>query len=1156
MSSKVDYSKIASYFNGINVPSSGASDIAKAILLNADVKRGAAPSQTSSDSPSLMGRIFDILSRPRYALVDTLIKGPEGLWKGLSGQDKPGFSDLLQKEGVTDPFIRNMAGFGLDLVADPINFVPVAPLVKGAKEGINALRGVEKAAPPVETALQSFVKKGELMHPENFGLPAGPKPVSIPDVLAGKAAISDVPKDILATKVPEGIKPISPDILPKPPLINPTSVLTKPLSKLAEFEPRHQLAADNILAKFDPAKSTAQINKTHPDTLNAKQQVWLYHRAIQEAKRTVKNPTWVASHANKIYAAVESALREKGYVPRLGTGENVSLYDVIKQTGNPTKYASTVLDNFAKDLTPKNPITHLVDKVRATSAVEDSNVIQHIADNASQSKALLQASNTLSDAAEAKVLNVVKNISKQTAKVSGISPVAVDTAGKVLEHVMVLGKAPAQLAIEQKANMIADILSKGHGPRGELNQAVTRALEKNLSNLPKWVVNDNKAVEFMMGRVATSWGQKDLRPFSLNAIGSSASTAAARGQRLFDLFKGLDDNQAVEALMAAQGMKTATSPGSAAAADQIAQMMDNLMSKSVGNSVVTRGVLDREMINKWMRHYKVGFEFNNSKKFVNFVTGETLDLSKGVDWLDTWRHVQVKEDPQKWIFKLQQALEQSTREKALFDEIGERFGQKIPGGSFKVKLEGYPYLQGYYFSEDIAKQLPRVIADWTLPPTMTDPLIRLYDRLLSMWKTGVTIYRPAHHIRNLVGDAYLGWLDGVNSVRPYTLAARVQRTLKGMYPTLADVDKLVELGAVGKQFSTPKVGEVLFRNKTGHPFTAEQIAAVAHQKGLLEHARTIEDIIDLGDASKFKPFGGKVQAVARGASELISHNTRLAHFIDKVMKSRGSALDVIFENAARRARKWHPTGIDLTSFERKFMRRVIPFYAWMRKSTPLLLEGMLMNPGKVLAVPKTFGAIQQAQGIQTNGIADPFPVDQMFPSWLKSEGIGPISDPTGFLGKFSNQSPPGYTMAGLGLNPLSTMVAQAAQPGKTLISSLTPLVGVPLALAAGKNLSTGQDITGPDAQPGAMAEYIGQQIPLWSMAQGITGVTPFGTQTKRGQSGDQTTEAFLNWLTAAGIKGTGPYIKQARYEKTRPAQVERTAQKNAFLAQLRQMTGG
>jgi hypothetical protein len=1180
----VDYSTIAKYFSGAHTPSSSANDIAKFILLNADVQRGGGKLPVSNE-PSLMGRIFDVLSRPRYAVANTikgLVKGEpdiRDLISGLSGTQKTSFSDVLSTAGVPDSAAKSMLGFGLDVGADPINYIPVAGIISKIK----AARDVGKAIPEI-TDIQKLLMKGDPVNPELYGLPAREEG-ALPEALVGSNPTTPVtfprnaleqgpiksseltldlpgiPSDKLplppitsaeSTRVPltTGQVPLRLEVKKQPVVTNTEKIIKEvpPVQSGTEFEPRHVKLADEILAKFDPAKTTAQINKLHPDTLNAKQQVWLYHRAINAAKSIAKKPEWVASHAHKIYAAMEESLRAKGFVPRLGSGENVSIYDTIRQMGGPPQ-AKLVLDHFAKDLSPKNPIWDSVEGLRAANAIDESKSVKFILDKASEAKSTLLASGALSDAGEKTALASIIKLANQTAKAAPISPAAESATSKLLKHVMDGGKTPTQIALEAKGAITRDILAGAKGSRAELNHIQTLALEKNLGKLPSWAINANKAVEFMMSRFATWWGQKDLRPMSLNAIGSSSATAAARGKALNNLFKGYDEAARSEAILAAQGLGQPTSVHTASLADEISKMMSNLVSQISGSSVVMRSAVDMKLLNKWMRNYGTGFEFTSGK--VKDITGKVHDYSQGSDWLESWRTAEVNGDPEVWLFRVQQAMEQSTREKALFDEMGERFGQRVSGGGFKTKIEGHPYLNEYYFPEDIAKQIPRVIKDWSTPLKSTDPLLRHYDRLLSMWKSGVTIYRPAHHIRNFVGDAYLGWMDGVNSTKPYMLAARVQRTMKDAYPTLSDVDELVKLGVVSKNMGTPKVGEVIFRNQSGVPFTAQQIAAVAHQKGLLEHARTIEDIIDLGENARWQPFGGKVQAVGRAASELSSHNTRLAHFIDKVMKSRGSDLENIFEQASRRARKWHPTGLDLTDFEKKFMRRIMPFYAWIRKSTPLLLEGLVMNPGKSLVAPKAYGAIQEMQGIDTNGIDDPFPVDQMFPSWLRAEGLGPLSTGDGWLGKFSNQQPPGYAMAGQGLNPLTSMMAQLSQPGKTILGGLTPAAQIPLTLASGQNLSTGQPISGPDAQPGSMQEYLGSQVPIWSMLQGITGVTPFGTQTKKGQ-GDQSTEAIVNWLTAAGIRGTGPYVKQARYEKTHPKQVENAAKKQAFLNQLRE----
>lgn len=217
-----------------------------------------------------------------------------------------------------------------------------------------------------------------------------------------------------------------------------------------------------------------------------------------------------------------------------------------------------------------------------------------------------------------------------------------------------------------------------------------------------------------------------------------------------------------------------------------------------------------------------------------------------------------------------------------------------------------------------------------------------------------------------------------------------------------------------------------------------------------------------------------------------------------------------------------------------------------------------MNPGKTVIPAKVFDAIQNAQGIETPGRHDPFPVDQMFPDWIKSYGLGPLSEGDGLLGKFSNQSPPGYVMGGMGLNPTSDLGSQLEDPLRTLASSLSPIVQVPMELLQRRKIYTGEPILGDDARPGSFQQYIGEQIPIFSDLQRVTGVTPFGTDTKSSlrSGGEAAKEAFINWLTGAGIKGTGPYIKQAQFEEDNPLRLQRQVARDELLAELRKLTGG
>ncbi len=939
--------------------------------------------------------------------------------------------------------------------------------------------------------------------------------------------------------------------------------------------PKLQALANEILSRFNPRLSTAQLNKQYPNTINAKQQARLWHQAKSAAGKTVyrkgRSKESIAKSIDQaaipIYKAVEDALVGKGRVLRLGTGENVKLSDVIAQLiamGKPI--TDDMVREFSSNINPGSDVWKAVEALRARGAIVDSKTVKLVTEAVSESKATVKASGALSDAQTKNFDDFLKTFTKNVTKAADTSPAADKAAQALVNNILNTGKSAAQIAVEQSSRMLDEVVATGRA-NTQTNKVLTHGLEKDLGKLPKWAVHDNKAAEFLMGRVATWWGQADLRPMSLNAIGSSAATAAARGQYLDRLMTPFTQAQRHQAFKLAQGKAvTSGSPEVVELSRQIVKLMDNLTNNATGASVLLRSGVNMHMLNKWMRRYQVGFEFSNSKKAKDF-TGKPVDYSKGTEWTQSWKNADIKDDPKAFLFKIQQAMEQATREKALFDELGERFGSTVPGKGHvhQLKRQGadrlkeFPYLEGYYFTKDIADQIPRMVRDWNVNSwSPNNAMMKHYDRVLSMWKSGVTIYRPGHHIRNIAGDLWLGWMDGVNSLKPYSLAIKVQKSMQGAYKDLMDIDRLIEVGAMPRTLGTPKPNQVLFKNRSGVPFTAEQIGAVAHQKGLLEHTRTIEDIIDMGEqgnkALNFKPFGGKVQAAARGMSELTSHNARLAHFIDKVMKSRGGNIEEIFEGAARRSRKWHPTGLDLTEFERKTMRRIMPFYTWMRKSLPLLLEGLVMNPGKAVIPAKAFDAIQESQGIETpNGRYDPFPVDQMFPEWLRAEGVGPVSMPDGFLSSVTNQTPEGYAMAGMGLNPLSSLIGQLQSPGKTVLSSITPAIKIPMEVLTGRESFTGEPISGIDARPGAFQEYVGQQIPGFNAIQGVTGITPFGTETKRSVSSNEAgLEALVNWFTAGGVKGTGPYVKQARFEQTRPLELQRKADKEEFLAYLRE----
>lgn len=1278
------YADLAKYFNRpVSETAQGTgpntTDVAQHILMNAKLGRQKQQKSTkfespNKDDPSTMSRIFDLLSRPNYAVAETVSQATEdgfqlsdlsGLWEGFSGQKKTTFHDVLGEQGMEQGPGRAAAGFGLDVLLDPTTYLGFGigkNLAKKSRIGLGPQDKKTNLGRPESSFPKSeqMLRRGSPVDPQSYNLPESAGAFSgsgsISKALTNRAAQStpsqsinvrslrsavDEPKragtatsttpDLFGSRIniPENIRRNVEEVEPPEPRavsevqrmdiprersIEQTSMrfpgfsvrdarrqskveasdyidrlkygdpnakfdLENPPSPPKNIKKWHTRSGDFIAREIDPPKSKADINKKHPETLNAEQQVKLWDRAEDSARKRVsktyrnrkgnlqKRPEKiiereVLTNAAKIHREAEKSLMERGFTPRSTTGENVKLSDVVSDMReNNIPITRESIQDFARKPREGSKIYNSLNRLRARSAVGEAPKVGQIVDDTVGAAQESKGIRPFTDSEQSQIDKLMKDYATAKAKTEGISPAGIQSTQKLTQQGLQANKPAAQIALENRKKDLQEVLESGKS-KPELVSTTTRNLEKDLGKLPEYAVHNNKGVEFFMGRVSTWWGQETLRPYSLNMLASARNVAEQRGRIMRDLFKGHTDNEISEAFGLAQGFGTASTSATEQLGQRIRQMMDNVASLPVGKSTITRSGVNMNYLNKWMRHYKSGFEFTDSAKVLG-LDGFEQDFSNGADWVQSWKTANPT-DPKMFMFKMQEAVQMATREKAMFDELAARFGSSKKGKEFTSKIPDHPYLANYYFPDDIAKEIPRVVRDWspTKKISSDSDAMELYDRVLSMWKAGVTIYRPGHHIRNMVGDVYLGMLDGVNSVVPYKRAMKVQRLTKDKYKDLESMDRMIAMGAAPKSQATPDPKDVLFKNKGGESFTVDEIRAAADARGLLETARTAEDIIDLGETGVSKPsvrrpFGGRAQKVARGTAELQSHNARLAHFIDKVAKSSGKNKERIFEDASRRTRKFHPSGVDLTDFERTTMRRIIPFYSWLRKSSPLLVEGMAMNPGASVLPAKAAEAMQEATGVEGQSRLNPFPVDQMFPDWIKAQGIGPIASPDSWLSQFAKNTPPGYVMAGMGLNPSADLAAQTERPGRSALSALTPALKVPYEIASGRESFTGARIRGDEARPGSFSEYVGEQIPIVGDVQRIAGVTPTGEQTKESiEQGGIDVEGLVNAMTAAGIRGTGPYQDQAQYEWMNKNQAAQQFNQMQQLAELRDKVQG
>lgn len=124
--------------------------------------------KVEKNKPSLFRRTIDFISRPLYAsagAAKAVVKGENVLkeaYKGISGQEKETYSDVLGELGVQNKWIKGGVGFALDVALDPTTYFG-GSLIKGASKVVGkglgvAGKGFAKVAP--ESA-EAFVQAGQ-----------------------------------------------------------------------------------------------------------------------------------------------------------------------------------------------------------------------------------------------------------------------------------------------------------------------------------------------------------------------------------------------------------------------------------------------------------------------------------------------------------------------------------------------------------------------------------------------------------------------------------------------------------------------------------------------------------------------------------------------------------------------------------------------------------------------------------------------------------------------------------------------------------------------------------------------------------------------------------------------------------------------------------
>ncbi len=588
------------------------------------------------------------------------------------------------------------------------------------------------------------------------------------------------------------------------------------------------------------------------------------------------------------------------------------------------------------------------------------------------------------------------------------------------------------------------------------------------------------------------------------------------------------------ALKALQAGATPTDPALAKATDELRPLVDRLFNLDnpdalINDSFLRQGANMNE-VNRFIRHdaYRIDVDAamerasRNGTDFLQEVSQQWkyMDVSDPVDYV---MHMHQAMIDQAGVHSIAQTFTKHAAENGLTSAAPK-------AGYVKIRPEKNSYL-GKYLGEDTyydkasiqaLRDVDRLIGEMR-NVNRVPKMVKTFDTIQNMWKVGMTSLRPGFHIRNAIGDSALTLLD-VPFINPKNITGAVK--VLTSHRTYEGFDAIKVLRNAGESELTGRGDKVLSVGLKGgrSTLTNEDVYRLARDEGLLAEFGHLEGLID--DAAS--PLRKGIETVGRrtgfnkvvqGANAVATfetHHARLVHFMQLLERDAKKFDNVtsLAEYAARRVKRFHPDPSMLSPFEKKVMRRVIPFYSWQRAMIPLIAESLLTRPGRVMMYPKASYNMGVSMGVDPYSLAQPFPEDEQFPSFITHQATGPVANVDG---KNYNISP-GIAQVDI----LNEYVG--ANPIRSVAGSLTPAIKAPIELLSGTNLQTGGKIKSP-------SEYIAGQIP------GVNYVSRAAANgSEEGQQNDPEANKTLlsNWLLGLGIQNLNKpsYQRYAQYEQS------------------------
>lgn len=317
-----------------------------------------------------------------------------------------------------------------------------------------------------------------------------------------------------------------------------------------------------------------------------------------------------------------------------------------------------------------------------------------------------------------------------------------------------------------------------------------------------------------------------------------------------------------------------------------------------------------------------------------------------------------------------------------------------------------------------------------------------FDTVQGKWKAVATA-TPGFHVRNLVGDSWMGYMGQRGRKMPQNAAVSA-KALKRL--TTRERHQADKLRPAAKTTQTVKVA--------GERVNVDDFLDGALEEGVIRSAQRGRELEEFKrgtgpTSTKRVTGGGRVRRAGRAVDQAVLQNRedwmRLATYKDALDRGKSKA------EAADEAMKYHIDYGDVTEFERTFARRVAPFYTFTARALPMHAKTLVQKPGKFANLEKARQEVAYSSGL-SKGWEDDLPEykQRAIPFGVSVGGKKVALDaalPVSMLNEVPSSLDP---------------VAYAGELGKFGISLVTPLAKIPAELGANRSYFFRRDIESED----------------------------------------------------------------------------------------------